>query len=86
MTEAKFSRVESERLVLRRFEDRDLAPFLDYRNDPEVARYQGWGSMSEREARDIVWQLERAQPGTPGDWFQFAIELKDGTTSSGTAP
>jgi aminoglycoside 6'-N-acetyltransferase len=37
-----FDRVESERLVLRRFEDRDLASLLAYRNDPEVARYQGW--------------------------------------------
>lgn len=35
-----FDRVESERLVLRRFEDRDLAPLLAYRNDPKVTRYQ----------------------------------------------
>jgi RimJ/RimL family protein N-acetyltransferase len=45
-----FDRVESERLVLRRFEDRDPVPLLAYRNDPEVARYQGWESVSEREA------------------------------------
>jgi hypothetical protein len=37
-----FDRVESERLVLRRFEDRDRVPLLAYRNDPEVARCQGW--------------------------------------------
>ena len=42
MTGVGFDHVESERLVLRRFEDRDLASLLAYRNDPEVARYQGW--------------------------------------------
>lgn len=76
MTGARFVRVESERLVLRRFEDRDLAPLLDYRNDPEVARYQGWESVSERNARDMIRQLGRGQPGTPGEWFQFAVALK----------
>ena len=48
MTGVGFARVESERLVLRRFEDRDLALLLAYRNDSGVARYQGWGSVSER--------------------------------------
>ena len=76
MTGAGFVRVESERLVLRRFEDRDLAPLLAYRNDPEVARYQGWESVSEREARGMIRQLEREQPGTPAEWFQFAVALK----------
>lgn len=76
MTEAKFVRVESERLVLRRFEDRDLAPLLGYRNDPEVARYQGWVSVSERDARDMMRQLRGEHPGTPGEWFQFAVALK----------
>jgi RimJ/RimL family protein N-acetyltransferase len=50
VTGVGFVRVESERLVLRRFEDRDLVPLLTYRNDPGVARYQGWESVSEREA------------------------------------
>jgi RimJ/RimL family protein N-acetyltransferase len=76
VTGVGFVRVESERLVLRRFEDRDLVPLLTYRNDPDVARYQGWESVSEREARDMIRQLEREQPGTPGEWFQFAIALK----------
>jgi hypothetical protein len=31
--------MESERLVLRRFEDPDPIPFMSYRNDPEVAKY-----------------------------------------------
>lgn len=32
--------------------------------------------MSKREARGMIRQLEREQPGTRGEWFQFAIALK----------
>jgi RimJ/RimL family protein N-acetyltransferase len=32
--------------------------------------------VSERKARDMIRRLEREQPGTPGEWFQFAIALK----------
>jgi hypothetical protein len=47
MSEAAFTRIESERLRIRRFKDSDLAPFMAYRNDPEVARYQSWDSLDE---------------------------------------
>jgi hypothetical protein len=30
--------LETLRLTIRRFEDRDVEPFLTYRNDPEVAK------------------------------------------------
>ena len=74
--EAGFDQLESERLILRRFKDSDLAPFLAYRNDPEVARYQAWESCTGREATAMIEGLKSLQPGTPGEWFQFAIELK----------
>ncbi len=63
-------------MILRRFYDRDLAPFLAYRNDPDVARYQAWESCTEQEATAMIEDLKSLQPGTPGEWFQFAIELK----------
>jgi RimJ/RimL family protein N-acetyltransferase len=50
MSDVGFTRIESERLILRRFEDSDLELFVAYRNDPEVARYQSWDSFDEREA------------------------------------
>jgi len=77
MSDAAFDRIESERLILRRFRDTDLAPFVAYRNDPEVARYQSWDSFDEREARAYIREVGSAQPGVPGDWFQFAIESKE---------
>jgi RimJ/RimL family protein N-acetyltransferase len=77
MSKVAFSQIESERLRIRRFEDSDLAPFMAYRNDPEVARYQSWDSCDEREARVFIREVKSARAGVPGEWFQFAIELKE---------
>ncbi len=76
MREAAFTRIESERLRIRGFNDSDLAPFMAYRNDPKVARYQSWDSCDEQQARAFIREMESAQPGVPGEWFQFAIESK----------
>jgi RimJ/RimL family protein N-acetyltransferase len=76
MSDAAFNGIESERLILRRFNDSDLAPFVAYRNDPEVTRYQSWDSFDESEARAFIREMGSAQPGAPGEWFQFALESK----------
>jgi len=76
MSEVAFTRIESQRLILRRFKDSDLASFMAYRNDPEVARYQSWDSCEEREARAFIREMESTRAGVPGEWFQFAIESK----------
>lgn len=68
--------LETPRLRLRRFRTDDRAPFLSYRNDPEVARYQSWESCSVEEATRFIEEQESRQLGVPGTWFQFAIELK----------
>ncbi len=54
----------------------DAVTLAGYRSLPEVARYQTWDSYTEREATAMIEELESLQPGTPGEWFQFAIELK----------
>ncbi len=77
MGEATFTRIESERLLLRRFKDSDLVPFMAYRNDPEVAKYQDWDSCDQQEAMAFIREMEAARPGVPGEWFQFAIESKE---------
>lgn len=71
-----FHAMETERLRLRRFTEADMAAFLAYRNDPEVARYQSWESMTGDEARAYITDQIDLQPGEPGTWFQFAIALK----------
>jgi RimJ/RimL family protein N-acetyltransferase len=57
--------------------DSDLEPFVAYRNDPEVARYQSWEGISELEARAFLQEQKERQPGVAGQWFQIAIELKE---------
>ena len=70
-------RLETPRLILRRFENRDLGPFYRYRNDPEVARYQGWDvPYSHQDAEDMVKEMKTVPYGSPGCWVQLAIELK----------
>lgn len=76
VNEDDFAGLETARLTLRRFADTDLAPFRAYRNDPDIARYQSWSDFSEQEARDFIAAQKRLRPGIPGQWFQFAIELK----------
>src|SRR5947209_686510 len=74
---ADFKTLETTRLRLRHFTDADLALFMAYRNDPAVAKYQGWEGISEPEARAFLQEQKGLQPGVPGQWFQIAIELKE---------
>ncbi len=69
--------LETARLRLRRFQSDDLAPFMAYRNDPEVARYQSWESISLAEAQTFIEAERAAHLGNPGDGAQIAIELKE---------
>lgn len=71
-----FTQLESSRLVLRRFRDSDLPTFLVYVNDPEVARYQSWEPYDERRARAFIRDMQQAESGRAGHWFQFAIGLQ----------
>ncbi|HEY0098568.1 MAG TPA: GNAT family protein [Pyrinomonadaceae bacterium] len=77
MQQTQFTPLESERLILRRFNEADLAPFLDYLNDPLVARYQTWESYTEQAAREAIESQQGLDPGVPGKWFTFALELKE---------
>jgi RimJ/RimL family protein N-acetyltransferase len=68
-------RLKTPRLLLRPFQDPDLTAFAAYRSDPEVARYQGWSApFSMDQAREFLERMNKAVPGTPGTWFQLALE------------
>jgi len=76
MRDASFERIGTERLVVRRFAAADAEPLAAYRNDPEVARYQGWETpFAVAEARRFISALGELDPGMPGEWFQFAVGL-----------
>jgi RimJ/RimL family protein N-acetyltransferase len=78
MAMAVFTALETTRLRLRYFTDADLALFMAYRNDPEVARYQGWEGISEPEARAFLQEQKEVQPGVPGQWFQIGVPVATG--------
>jgi aminoglycoside 6'-N-acetyltransferase len=67
----------SPRLRLRRFTPDDLGPFLEYRNDLEVARYQGWDGCTQDEAAAFIRTQAEQGPGIPGQWLQIAIALRE---------
>jgi len=69
--------LETPRLLLRAFTMHDAEAFARYRSDPEVARYQGWTApFSLAQAHTFIAGLEAVPPGTPGAWYQLAIERK----------
>jgi len=71
-------KIKTDRLILRPFQESDLNAFSDYRSDPEVARYQSWSApFSLDQARSFLVEINRVEPGTPGYWYQFAIERRN---------
>ena len=66
---------ETKRFIARRFELRDLAPFVAMRSDPEVARYQSWECYTEEDGRRFIAELANIDPGDTG-WFQYALQEK----------
>ena len=70
--------LNAERLILRNFKDSDLESFLSYRNDPEVAKYQGWNIPYTRElGMKLVQEMQHMHAPKQGHWLQLAIELKE---------
>lgn len=70
-------RLETDRLILRPFQDSDLKTFVAYRSGPEIARYQGWDApYSEEQGRTFIDEMKHQRPAVPGWWYQLAIELK----------
>jgi len=65
-------------MILRPLDSRDVAAFSAYRSDPEIARYQGWGSpYTEEQAEEFIEQQRMVTPGEIGQWLQLGMELKD---------
>jgi RimJ/RimL family protein N-acetyltransferase len=79
MSDKKFSNIETERIILRKFKESDADAFFKYRPNPQVALYQGegWENYKFEQAVEFVKEQMNFEPGIPDTWFQIAIELKD---------
>jgi RimJ/RimL family protein N-acetyltransferase len=73
----------TERLLLRRFTRRDLSAFSNYRNMPEVARYQSWSTFSTEDADAFFEQQHDLVFNTDDTWFQIAAERKEDAALAG---
>lgn len=76
---------ELKRVRLRRLQGTDLAGFLAYRRDPEVARYQGWAPMADAEAIGFLEEHGKHQSLMPGAWHQLAIAHRESDLLMGDA-
>ena len=76
--DAGFTLLESQRLVLRRFDAADLDAFVAYRANAEVARFQSWEAVDSRaQGEEFIEWVISADPDTPCEWYQFAIERRE---------
>jgi RimJ/RimL family protein N-acetyltransferase len=69
--------LHTDRLVVRKFTGLDADEFHAYRNDPDVARFQGWDVPFPRElavalVREFTGELWRR-----GEWTQVALATAD---------
>lgn len=71
------------RTRLRSLRDDDLAAFQAYRNDPEVARYQGWQPMAEADAARFIRSMAAVRGARPGEWIQLGIAARASDTLIG---
>ena len=69
--------IETERLILRKYEDKDLNDIVEYSSDADfwLARNLDW-PVSEQGVKKY-WEAQRAiDPSTDPNWFSLVIELK----------
>ena len=68
--------LSTPRLRLRPLVRADAPALARLRDDPEVALHQSWERYSEADATWLIDQVADGSPGTPGKWFQWAIERR----------
>lgn len=64
----------TQRLSIEPLGKQDLAKFVSYRQDPDVARYQSWDvSYSEPQALELLESQQNVSIPSAGNWLQLAI-------------
>jgi RimJ/RimL family protein N-acetyltransferase len=67
--------ITTERLNLRPLQLEDAPIIATYRNDPQVARYQGWPlPFTQQDAALLVAEMFGRAPGDSG-WVQIGLEV-----------
>ena len=74
---------ETPRLLVRHFAAADLEAFVAYRAHPDVERHQSWSGYTLDQGRELIESMQGVTPGVPGQWYQFALEERTGSTLVG---
>ena len=68
--------LETERLLLREFEEDDWKAVHEYGSDPEVCKHVSWGPNTEEDSRAFVARALSDQQEEPRMHYNFALVLK----------
>jgi RimJ/RimL family protein N-acetyltransferase len=68
--------LETERLILREFEENDRQAIQEYASDPEVVRYIGWGPNTEKDTQEFLQRAFDRQREQPRTEYELAVVLK----------
>jgi RimJ/RimL family protein N-acetyltransferase len=71
--------LRGERITIEPLCERDIAEFVAYRREPEVARWQSWTTdFSASDAQTLLTVQQGWQFPPPGQWLQLAVRDLDG--------
>lgn len=66
--------IRTERLSISPLAHADLDQFVAYRQDPQVAKFQGWDtSYSKEQALQLLAAQQDVDLPNPGTWLQLAL-------------
>lgn len=65
--------LETERLILREFQESDFEAVYEYGSDPEVAKYVSWGPKTEEDTVEFIRKALVQQQEQPRSAYDFAI-------------
>jgi RimJ/RimL family protein N-acetyltransferase len=68
--------IETARIRLRHLEAGDWSRLVEYRSDPNVARYQSWETMTIDDARELIAARPPQFLADVDEWYQLAIADK----------
>lgn len=71
-------KLETERLILREFDDNDWPDVLAYQSDPRYLRYYPWSKRTPEDVQAFVRMFIDQQQEQPRTKFQLAVVLKSG--------
>ncbi len=70
-------KLETKRLILRNLRESDLDDFHVYHSDPAICKFQSYDVFTIEDSREFIEGQKNAGFGTPGEWAQAGIELKE---------